>query len=167
MMQNYLIPECHYEQEMLFILGYSKFEINKASGCNGVITEIKNSYKQKTAIGWIDQDPTKQVNRHPDYHHYKSLESKYKIHLKRKLGTNHFLIEIQDEFEVWIEPLGKAKKIAKEDFGIRNPLHEYSKVLIPKNVQNYLREVIKVNAEPFDYIRIVIENIKGDKYSQY
>ncbi|HWB62444.1 MAG TPA: hypothetical protein VG603_02960 [Chitinophagales bacterium] len=165
MLHNYLLPECNFEREMLTILGYSiKTDIYKANGCNGVITRIKNEYKGKLAIGWIDEDPTQHVNRHPDYFNYTEVGlAKYKVHFKRKGESNNYLIEIEGEFEPWFEPIGSSKQIRKADFKIKNPLHEYSKNEVPPNVKEYLRRVVEANPAPFDYIRYLIERVKNNQ----
>lgn len=160
-MKDFLIPECYYEQELLVIFGYSiKNDIIKAAGCNGVISAINRGYKNKLAIGWVDQDPMQQVNRHPDYNSYHEFVlPRHKIRLKQKTGSQHFIIEIEDEFEKWFEQIGSQKGIRMEDFGIPFQLHQYSKKKIPGNVRRYLEAVINNNSVPFNYIRTTINDI--------
>jgi|GEM_PF-3366745 hypothetical protein len=165
-MENYLIPECHFERELLMMLGFSlKTEINKAVGCSGVLDAMKgNGYRQKVAIGWIDQDPMQRQHRHPDYFNFKEhYLPKYKIRVLQKPHTKHFLIEIEDEFEPWFESIGKNRGIRKEDFGITSNLHGSSKKQIPEKAKKYMEAVFKSNKEPFEYVKSVIQTIKEDK----
>jgi hypothetical protein len=165
-MKDFLIPECHFEKELLIMLGFSlKTDINKAIGCSGVLDAMKSEgYKQQIAIGWIDQDPLFRYHRHPDYFHFKEcILPRFKIRLLRKPNTRHYLIEIEDEFELWFEPIGKSKGIRKEKFGIDSNLHNFSKKQIPEYVRKYLRAVIDADSPPFDYIKDMIQNIRLGK----
>lgn len=160
-MKNYLIPECYTEQELLLIIGFNrKNDINKASGCSSVISIIKNSYDNRLAIGWIDQDPNKQNNRGRDYFEYKEdVLPKYKVRLLKKPNKPHYLIEIEDDFEKWFEPIGNAKGIKRNAFGITRTLHEYAKEEIKPNVRKYLDAVVKADSVPFEYIRQLITGL--------
>ncbi|MCW5907298.1 MAG: hypothetical protein KIS94_05530 [Chitinophagales bacterium] len=164
-MKNYLVPECFIEQELLIIVGYPlKTDINKAIGWSGVIDKIKFDYNERLAIGWIDQDPNERNSRGKGYYEYREhLLPKHNVRLLKKPNKPHYLIEIVDDFEKWFEPIGKQKKVRREDFGIIRSLSSYKRQEIPPKVRSYMEAVISANPIPFNYIKDVISKIKEGK----
>lgn len=158
MADTFLLAECNIERELLIHLGFSfKTDIEKANGKADVMTRMKCNYRNRLAIGLVDEDPNKIKSK--DYARFSRLfDPAYKMHFKKDPNANHFLIEFYDEFEPWILEINKKAKVEANRFLRETPtprrLHEMNQS--PKISNNYLKfywEIVKQYPAPFNQIK--------------
>lgn len=139
MADTFLLAECYIEKEILIHLGFSfKSEIEKANGKPDVMTRMKYNYRNRLAIGLVDEDPNKSKSK--DYYHFsKVFDIAYQMRFKKDPNSNHFLIEFYNEFEPWILQMNKNAKVDPARFKVDatpQRLHEMNQS--PKIPSNYL-----------------------------
>lgn len=146
MINNQIIPECYADTLLVKILG---FELpNHQFGIGSVLKELKENFKNRIAVGIIDDDKLKPK----DLDDFEIVEE---IHgIKRLTKSKHSVLIICPVLEDWIFQNAAARNVdpAKYGFRTRKDFHKACKqvnVADNQQVKQFLNTLKQKNAPGF------------------
>jgi hypothetical protein len=107
-----ILPECYADTLLVEMLG---FEPNHKSGIGEVINTLTESFKNRPAVGIIDNDKRKPN----DFVNFALDKEDTGIQRRRKADTKHTLLVITPAFEDWVFENANAVGIDPANYGFR------------------------------------------------
>jgi len=111
-----ILPECYADTLLIEMLG---FEPNHKLGIGAVKNSLAKNYKNRLAVGVIDNDKKKPS----DFDEFKVVTEKDGIKRCQKEDTKHTLLVISPAFEDWIFENAKAVDVDPIIYGFRSREH--------------------------------------------
>lgn len=152
-----IIPEDGAIRALILVLGFAK--PNNGDGIGNTLNKIEEHFKNRFAIGIVDDD-----RRKPKlFDRYETLLKEQDfLQLKQKPDTKHFLIVVQPAIELWL--LQNAKKIEVDSpFSTLKDLQRVTKdeVEVMKNQQfkQFLNNLNQLNAPGFATMIVWIDEL--------
>lgn len=155
-----LIPEDGAIQELVKVLGFRK--PNTAQGIGDTLNKIEKQFRNRFAIGIIDDD----VRKPKLFDTYALLEEQDDLRLYQKPGSRHYLIVVEPAIERWL--LDQAQKIELDSpFPALKDLQRITKneIEVVKNQQfkRFLHQLSQGKASGFETLYDWITELY-DKY---
>ncbi len=145
--ESCIIPECYADTLLISLLGFKK--PTHKFGIGGVAKVMKSDFKNKTAIGVIDDD-----NKQPTY--FKSFQTEQRTRnfiFKYAPEKKHFLVVITPAFERCIFNIAEELDVEPEKYGFktekqfRNASKDVN-VHKNQNVKQFLNTLIQKKNSP-------------------
>lgn len=113
MNNNQIIPECWADTLLVKILGFGL--TNHQGGIGQVLSVLSKNFKNRQAVGIIDNDKIKPK----DLDLYVLSDHRAEIRKMVKPGSKHTLLLISPAFEDWVFEHAKAAGVDPESYGFR------------------------------------------------
>jgi hypothetical protein len=146
-----IVPECYVDTKVAEIVGRNQY--NHQHGRGNVANLLKNKFKDKLALGIIDEDKNK--GPVPKYFlEFKTIKEENNLLLKHN-QRNHYLIIFCPEIEIWLLNNANAVNISPDNFNLSENLHEFKETTKAPNIDNniefyrFIKELIKKEAPGF------------------
>ena len=159
MFEPRIIPECYADTLLIKYIGYEA--PNHQHGIGEVANVMIKYYKNKKVIGIIDDDKTK-----PKYFDgFRETKRGHNLIVKKRPGTEHYLIVVCRDFEAWIEYAGNQKSVPRpfpnEDKKFRDNTKDFN---VEKNnkITNYINTIKQRESPAFLQLKEFIEEILED-----
>ncbi|MCC6370535.1 MAG: hypothetical protein IT236_05955 [Bacteroidia bacterium] len=162
MIEMCVIPECYGDTLLVKTLGYSS--PNHKHGIGEVNNTMKKYFNNRIAIGVIDNDKAAGPS---DFNRFVLIESKGSLSLKKRPGTQHFLITLNPALERWIEEVGNSVNVTRpysnyEDF--KKALKDFN-VEKDAKITTYFNTIKQKNPTAFRQIKNWIRQIENNEFN--
>lgn len=147
-----IIPECNVETLLMQLMGFGK--TNHEHGINNVTKAMEKQYKNRLAIGIVDND---KIAKHPYYQEFNVIETHDHFLFKQRPDTQHFVIVFTPDFEYCIFNIAKELGIDPKKDGFKN-VKQFKKftrtedVADNERVKIFLNRLIYKKNSPLQYI---------------
>lgn len=158
----YVIPECYVDTNLIEYL--LDAHVNHQHSCTKVIGNLKNSYKDKFAIGIIDRDK-KQMGYIDECNEI--AKTKHLTLLKHKT-QNHYIITIKPAVDKFILDCTMQQSVNTEEYGLPSKLKDFTNVSksVTSNTDSRFKDLFKVlrGNQEFRNLKISLEYMVQNKY---
>lgn len=147
-----VIPECHADTLLICLLGFE--HPTHKEGIGGVANVMKKSYKNRIAVGVVDDD-----NKIPTY--FKSFEVEKHSNnfiFKYLPEQKHYLVVVTPAFEKCIFNIAEQLEVKPEKYGFKSAKQfrnaaKDKNVHKNQNVKQFLNTLIQKKDSPLKYVQ--------------
>lgn len=158
----YVIPECYVDTNLIEYL--LDAHVNHQHSCTKVIENLKNSYKDKFAIGIIDRDK-KRMGYLDECNEI--AKTKHLTLLKHKT-QNQYIITIKPAVDGFILDCALQQAVRPEEYGLPSVLKDFTKVSksVTSNIDARFKNLFKAlrGNQEFRNLKISLEYMVQNKY---
>lgn len=159
MSDDFILTACNAETLLIKTLGFKTD--NHQNGDGEVINIMNKKFANRVSVGVID----KPVGISPSHvpNEFTNVDNQHGIILKRKPGTNHYIIYLNDVLENWIEGIGNSLKIQRPYSGNDS---EFKKKMKSSNIDddrsivNYFNAINDAKPPAFKLIKEFLSGVK-------
>lgn len=124
-----ILPECYADTLLIRIALAVK--ANHQSNISNVAKALKTNYKNRLAIGIVDNDKTQSAY----FKEFDKIKEKDGLILKKHPNKKHYLIYLNPAFEQWVFDAAEVLGVEPAKYKIRN-IKYFKKVSKDINVEN-------------------------------
>lgn len=158
----YVLPECYVDTNLIEYL--LDAHVNHQHSCTKVIENLKNTYKDRFAIGIIDRDK-KQMGYIDECDEI--AKTKHLSLLKHKI-QNHYIITIKPAVDRFILDCAIQQAVHTEDYGLPAKLKDFTNISksVTSNTDSRFKNLFKAlrSNQEFRNLRISLEYMVQHKY---
>ena len=148
-----IIAECHAETLLINLMGFKG--PHHEQGINNVARKMSKDYKNKTAIGIIDND---KIRKDAYYKGFEVIERKRHFIFENKADTTHFLVVNSPDLEKCMFNIAEELNVNPKDYGFNSVKHfkKFTKnrnVHLNQNVKQFLNTLIQKKASPLQDVK--------------
>ncbi len=157
-----ILPECYVDTLLVDLVGFKK--PNHQTSIGQVANTLKTNYKNRLAIGVVDNDKSQ-----PKYFdEFELLEKKQGLILKKHSSNKHFLIIIDPDFEKWIFEIAELLGVNPADYGFKTVKafkNRTKDIHVAKNqkVKDFLNRLVQKKDSPAHVLKRWINDILDKK----
>lgn len=146
-----IIPECFADTKVAEIVGRALRKYNHQHGCGNVANLMKTKFKDRVALGIIDEDKDKGPQS-KYFLNFEILTTKDNLMLKRHSGRMHYLIVVQPEIEEWLLGNAEVADINPKDYDLPFGLKGLKQITKNQNIDKnnefyrFIKELIQRNS---------------------
>jgi len=148
-----VIPECHVDTLLVDLMGFKK--PNHQQGINNVAKKMSENYKNRLAIGVIDND---KIRLHKYYEDFAVSENKEHFRFEYKPETKHFAVVISPDFERCMFNIANELNVDPSKYGFKT-LKQFKRLTKSTNVadnpkvRGFLESLINKKNSPLKYVQ--------------
>ena len=160
----HIVPECFVDTNLVQILMQIK-GVNHQNSCGQVTNVLKNKFKEKFAIGIVDND-----NLQSNYSKAcVEIAHSREITLCKHPENQHYLIKINHIMEIFILNSAKDANVDLKEYGVPNDLEGLKNITKSRDClnNNDLRRAIKAvsGSNEMQLLTDVLNYLQSKKYS--
>ena len=159
----YVIPECYVDTNLIEYL--LDAHVNHQHSCTKVIGNLKNTYRDKFAIGIIDMDK-KQMGYIDECDEI--AKTKHLTLLKHHT-QNHYIITVKPAIDRFILDCAIEEAVRPEDYGLPSVLKDFTKVSksVTSNEDTRFKNLFKAlrSSQEFTNLRKSLEYMVRNQYN--
>ncbi len=165
-----IIPECYVDTRVAEIVGQANRRYNHQHGCGDVANQLKNTFRDRMALGIIDEDK----NKGPAAKYFSEfivVKSENNLILKKHKDRKQYLILVCPEMEEWlmndakdvqIDPAHNDYKLPIEMKGFKE-LTKIQDIDRNEGFKRFVKALIRQNAPAITTLKAWIELYKKDE----
>lgn len=143
-----VVPECHADTLLIDLMGFKN--PNHQQGINNVAAKISEDYKNRLAIGVIDND---KFRRHKYYDGFEVEKKGEHFIFEYKPETKHFLVVMSPDFEKCMFNIASELNVETDKYGFKTVKQfkrftKHRNVADNQNVKQFLNTLIQKKNSP-------------------
>ncbi|MDE6288102.1 MAG: hypothetical protein K2M00_04885 [Muribaculaceae bacterium] len=158
-----MMPECYVDTNLIEYL--LDAHVNHQHSCTKVIGNLKNSHKDKFAIGIIDRD--KKLSGYLE--ECDEIASTKHLTLLKHKSRNHYIITIKPAVDGFILDCALERGVKPEDYGLPSKLQDFTKESksVTSNSDNRFKKLFKalINNSEFRNLRESLKYLIDNTFS--
>ena len=164
-----ILPECYVDTKVAEIVGHASKKYNHQHGCGQIANQLKNTLKDKIALGIIDEDKNKgPVAKY--FLEFKETKSENGLILKKHNIRSQYLILVCPEIERWLLQNANSVEINPnaEPYNLPKDLNGFKQITKTQNIDRnigfyqFIKALINKEAPGIITLRNWIEAFKDN-----
>lgn len=165
MNDNFIIPECYIDTNLIEALVPPQKGYNHQKGCPAVAKCMKEKFGDKFAVGITDKDK-RALKYLEEFNLVSNNENIYLYKHKKKL---HYIIQVSPAVEVFIQKAASELNVNLQDYDIPSDLESMKKETKKIDARSSVkyRNLFKVlkRSSTFEKLTNIVKYLKENKYT--
>jgi hypothetical protein len=163
-----IIPECYVDTRVAEIVGQANKRFNHQHSCGDVANQLKNVFKDRMALGIIDEDKNKGAAA-KYFLEFDIIKSENNLVLKKHKEQKHYLVLICPEMEKWLTNEAVYANLKLRDFELPDEMKGLKALTKAQSIQKhegfkrFIKALIRENTPSIITLKTWIELYKKDE----